>query len=53
MVVIMFVIIIIRINKIIRMIYNIGLLLFVLEEVLVIEERSVVVGLRCDKINIE
>lgn len=53
MVVIMFVIIIIRINKIIRMIYNIGLLLFVLEEVLVIEEWNVVVGLRCDKIKIE
>lgn len=53
MVVIMFVIIIIRINKIIRMIYDSGLLLFVLEEVLVIEEGNVVVGLRCDKIKIE
>lgn len=42
-----------RTNKTIRMIHNSGLLSFVSEEALVIEEGNVVVGLRRDKIKIE
>lgn len=42
-----------RTNKTIRMIHNSGLLSFVSEEALVIEEGNVVVSLRRDKIKIE
>lgn len=42
-----------RTNKTMRMIHNIGLLLFVSGEALVNEEGDVVVGLTRDKIKIE
>lgn len=42
-----------RTNKTIRMIHNSGLLSFVSDEALVIEEGNVVMSLRRDKIKIE